>query len=188
MMEIKHGDPENFVSIFQRYKKPYTLFAYSYVKDMNEAEDIYMDSIMRLWENRKSLPDDIHIPSYLLTAVKNRALNYLRQVNTKTDTNENLSEHQTRELNFRIASLEACNPSELFTDEIQQIVKSTLDNLSEYTRLIFFMSRYENKTNKQISLELGINIKTVEYHISKSLKELQKHLKDYLPLFLLGFF
>ncbi|MDR2920021.1 MAG: RNA polymerase sigma-70 factor [Tannerella sp.] len=185
-MTNRRGISEFFSSIFEQFKRPYTLFAYSYVKDMNEAEDIYMDVMMRLWENRKELPDDIHYPSYILTAIKNRALNFLRQQNTITDTNEYVTIHQLRELNFRISSLEACDPTELFTDEIQQIIKETLANLTEYTRLIFFMSRYENKTNKEISQELNINIKTVEYHVSKALKALRKSLKDYLPFFISG--
>jgi len=185
-MTVKRGESEVFSSLFEQFKKPYTLFAYSYVKDMNEAEDIYMDVMTRLWENRKELPDDIHYPSYVLTAIKNRALNFLRQQNTVTDTNENMTAHQLRELNFRISSLEACDPTELFTDEIQRIVKETLIDLTEYTRLIFFMSRHENKTNKEIAQELEINIKTVEYHIGKALKALRKNLKDYLPFIISG--
>lgn len=177
-----------FSTVFTQFRKPYILFAYSYVKNMDEAEDIYMDVMMRLWEKRKDLPDNIHFPSYVLMAIKSRSLNYLRHQKVVAETNENLTDHQFRELNFRISSLEDCNPTELLTDEIQQIIKATLDNMNEYTRLIFFMSRYENKTNKEISNELGINIKTVEYHISKSLKALQKNLKDYLPLFILGLF
>lgn len=178
---------EIFSSVFMQFKKPYTLFAYSYVKNMDDAEDIYMDVMTRLWENRKTLPENVHFPSYILTAIKNRALNHLRQQKNSYDANENLINHQFRELNFRISSLEACNPTELFTDEIRHIIKITLDNMTEYTKLIFSMSRYENKTNEEISRELNINIKTVEYHISKSLKILQKNLKDYLSLFILGF-
>jgi len=186
-MPKERGELELFSSLFERFRKPYILFAYSYVKDMDEAEDIYMEVMMRFWENRKELPDDIHLPSYLLTAVKNRALNFLRQQNVRSDTGQMLTEHQLRELNFRTSSLEACDPIELFTEEIRQIIESTLQDVPEYTRLIFFMSRYENKTNKEISEELKINIKTVEYHISKTLKLLRKNLKDYLPIILLGF-
>lgn len=177
---------ENFSSVFERYKKPYTLFAFSYVRDMEEAEDIYMDVMLHFWENRKKLKADIHLPSYLLTAVKNRALNYLRHQSVITDTNDAITEHNLRELNFRITSLEACDPSELFQEEIKQIIEQTLENLPEQTRIVFFMSRYENKTNKEIAEELNINIKTVEYHITRSLKVLRTNLKDYLPLILLG--
>jgi len=184
----KHIELDRFSSLFEQFKKSYTLFAYSYVRDMKDAEDIYMDVMMRVWENRMELPVDIHFPSYILMAIKNRALNFLRKQTTVLNTKEDITGDQLRELNFRITSLEACDPSELFTDEIEQIVKDTLDNMAEYTRFIFFMSRYENKTNREISQELGINIKTVEYHISKALKVLRENLKDYLPFFILTLF
>lgn len=188
IMNKERSESRTFSSLFEQFRKPYILFAYSYVKDMNEAEDIYMDVMMRFWENRKELPGNLHLPSYLLTAVKNRALNHLRNQSVRTDINQSLNDHQLRELNFRISSLEACEPTDLFTEEIRRIIKNTLKDLPEYTRVIFFMSRYENKTNKEISQELKINIKTVEYHITKALKALRTNLKDYLPFILLGGF
>ncbi|MDF9830118.1 RNA polymerase sigma-70 factor [Parabacteroides sp. PF5-6] len=186
-MDNEHGEVRTFSSLFERFRKPYIRFIYSYVKDMDEAEDIYMDTMMRFWENRKELPGNTHIPSYLLAAVKNRALNALRQQSVRNDAGQFISEHQSRELNFRISTLEACEPSELFTDEIRRIIDYTLRDLPEHTRMIFYMSRYENKTNKEIAQELNINIKTVEYHITKTLKVLRANLKDYLPFLLLGF-
>lgn len=186
-MDGERKELRTFSSLFEQFRKPYILFAYSYVKDMNEAEDIYMDVMLRFWENRNELSDDLHLPSYLLTSVKNRALNSLRQQNVRNDAGQLLTEHQSRELNFRISSLEACEPTELFADEIRQIIQTTLQELPDYTRLIFFMSRYENKTNKEIASELNVNIKTVEYHITKALKSFRHNLKDYLPLFLFGF-
>ncbi|MDR0699789.1 MAG: RNA polymerase sigma-70 factor [Tannerella sp.] len=175
-----------FSSVFERYKKPYVLFAYSYIRDMDEAEDIYMDVMLHFWENRDRLPEDLHIPSYLLAAVKNRALNYLRHRQVISDTHSGLLEHEQRELNFRISTLEACEPSQLFADEIKHIIDDTLNHMPERTKVIFFMSRYENKTNKEIAQKLSLNIKTVEYHIGKALKALRTNLKDYLPLFFIG--
>lgn len=185
-MKENKSELDLFSAVFEQYKKPYTLFAYSYVRDMDEAEDIYMEVMTHFWECRKELSENIHLPSYILTSVKNRALNSLRQQQVRTDANEHLSHHGVRERDFRISSLEACDPSELFSDEIQRIVEDTLQSLPEQTRLIFFMSRYENKANKEIAETLGVNIKTVEYHITRALKAFRKHLKDYLPFYLLG--
>ncbi len=51
----------------------------------------------------------------------------------------------------------------------------------------FEMSRYECRTVKEISEELSISPKGVEYHITRSLKVLRVALKDYLPVFYLLF-
>lgn len=149
---------------------------------MAAAEDIYMEAIIQYWEKRKELPADTNIPGYLLTSVKNKALNHLRHLAIRTDAEDQLYDHRQRELNFRIASLESCDPSELFTIEVKEIIRKTLDELPEQTRTIFFKSRYENMTNREIAAELDLSIKTIEFHISKALKLFRSRLKDYLPL------
>lgn len=154
---------------------------------MAVAEDIYMEAISQYWEKRYDLSSDTNILGYILTSVKNKALNHLRHLNVRTDAEDQLYNHRQRELNFRISSLESCDPTELFTSEVKQIIRDTLDELPKQTRKIFFESRYENKTNREIAAELGISIKTVEFHISKALKLFRSRLKDYLPAFLIWF-
>ena len=43
------------------------------------------------------------------------------------------------------------------------------------------MSRFENKTVKEIAEETNITAKGVEYHISRAVKMLRDNLKDYAP-------
>ena len=152
---------------------------------MAAAEDIYMEAIIQYWEKRKELPADTNIPGYILTTVKNKSLNYLRHQAIRTDVEDQLYDHRQRELNFRISSLESCDPSALFTVEVKEIIRKTLNELPEQTRAIFFKSRYESKTNREIAAELEVSIKTVEFHISKALKLFRSRLKDYLPALLI---
>lgn len=174
-----------FSALFARNKEAFILFANSYVRDMAVAEDIYMEAIIQYWEKRYDLSPDTNIPAYILTSVKNKALNHLRHQSIRMDAEDQLYDHRQRELNFRISSLESCDPSELFTNEVKKIIQDTLNELPEQTRTIFFESRFENKTNREIAAELGISIKTVEFHISKALKLFRLRLKDYLPVFLI---
>jgi RNA polymerase sigma-70 factor (ECF subfamily) len=44
------------------------------------------------------------------------------------------------------------------------------------------MSRFENKTRKEIADELNMTSKGVEYHISKALAALRVNLKDYYTI------
>ena len=50
------------------------------------------------------------------------------------------------------------------------------------TKRVFMMSRFEQKSGKEIAEALGITVKGVDYHIAKALKALRISLKDYLPL------
>lgn len=85
---------------------------------------------------------------------------------------------------MRISSLEACEPEALFSAEVQELIKKTLDKLPEKSSRIFMMSRYEGKSYQTIARETSLSVKSVEFHISKALTALRKDLKDYLPALL----
>ena len=94
-----------------------------------------------------------------------------------------ISSKMTRDLNYRLSTLQACDPEEMFSSEITRIVQETLQSLPEQTRRVFEMSRYECRSVKEIAEELSISPKSVEYHITKSLKYLRISLKEYLFVF-----
>ena len=62
------------------------------------------------------------------------------------------------------------------------ILHKSLDALGRQTRRVFMLSRFDGMSNRQIAQELGISEKSVEYHVTKALKQLRTDLKDYLPL------
>ena len=177
----------SFNEIYTSYYKKSFFFAKSYVHDDLAAEDIASDSLIKLWEKLKTEKID-YIEPLLLTILKNKALDYLKHEEVKRTAFESMTDWHHFELSTRISTLEACNPDEIFSEEVESIVRETLDLLPEQTRRIFLLSRFENKSNKEIAEEMKISIKGVEYHISKALKVLRVSLKDYLPLFYFYFY
>ncbi|MDD6080092.1 MAG: RNA polymerase sigma-70 factor [bacterium] len=176
---------EDFTTLFERCRKPFTQFAYSYMRDWEVAEDIFSEAMIQYWTKRNELEADTNPRAYILTLIKHLSLNYLRHQQVRITVEEELSQSMEREQAFRIRTLQDCDPQELFSEELQQLVRQTLQQLPEQTRLIFFKSRLEGKRNGEIAEEMGLSVKSVEYHITQALKALRKQLKDYLPLFLL---
>lgn len=185
MDEKVKKEREDFTTLFERCRKPFTQFAYSYMRDWEVAEDIFSEAMVQYWMKRDELDVDTNPRAYILTLVKHLSLNYLRHQQVRITVEEELSQSMEREQAFRIRTLQDCDPQELFSEELQQLVRQTLQQLPEQTRLIFFKSRLEGKRNGEIAEEMGLSVKSVEYHITQALKALRKQLKDYLPLFLL---
>jgi len=170
----------SFNEIYTAFYRKSFLYVKSYVHDDMAAEDIVSDALIKLWERMKR---EVVVPvrPFLFSILKNSTLDYLKHQTIKRDVHGKIEKALTRELEIRKTSLEASDPSDIFSTEIQQIIQRTLQSLPERTREIFVLSRFENKPHKEIAELFGISQKGVEYHISQSVRELRLALKDYLP-------
>ncbi|MEL5893331.1 RNA polymerase sigma-70 factor [Bacteroides sp. GD17] len=169
-----------FSRFFQENQEKFLAFAYSYLRDKAEAEDVLMESMIVLWENRDRWEENSNLHALLLTIIKNKCLNLLEHKQVRLRAEEDINSHSQRELSLRISTLEACEPDQIFDTEIQHIVHKALQGMPEQSRTIFMLSRYQNLPNKQIAEQLNISLKTVEAHMTKALRILRLELKDYL--------
>ncbi|MEG2574302.1 MAG: RNA polymerase sigma-70 factor, partial [Bacteroides sp.] len=165
--------------VFKRQQQQFIRFAYSYVRDVDEAEDIVMGAFTTVWERRNELLEHTNIPALLLTAVKNSSLNYLQHQEVRMNAEQRISNKQEKEMALRISTLEACDPNKLFCKEIQSLVHKAIEKLPTSSQQIFVLSRIKNLTNKEIAEQMNLSVKTVEFHITRSLKQLRTSLKDY---------
>lgn len=178
---------KDFAKVYERNYKRSFLFAKSYVHDDLVAEDIAAESLFKYWQICKESEENIS-EAMLVTILKNKSIDHLRTEMHKQVAFENMTEIAMRNLEIQVSALEACDPNELFSAEIQQIVQDTMKTWPELTREIFLLSRYKNLSVKEIAEKKSLTPKAVEYHITKSLKALRIALKDYLPLWLIWFY
>lgn len=178
---------KDFAKVYERNYKRSFLFAKSYVHDDLVAEDIAAESLFKYWQICRESEENVS-EAMLVTILKNRAIDHLRTEMHKQIALESMAETAMRNLEIQVTALEACDPNELFSEEIQRIIQQTLKTLPEQTREIFWLSRYENLSVKEIAEKKNLTPKAVEYHITKSLKAMRIALKDYLPLWLIWFY
>jgi len=175
--EIKHIR-ELYESCYSRFLR----FAKSYIPNNEIAEDVVLESLMYYWEHRSVVVNETQAPSYILTVIKHKCLNHLRQLQTQRRAEEYLNQLDQWELNLKISTLNACNPERLFSEEVKIIINRTLTSFPMQTREIFIRSRFLEQSHKRIALDMGLSTKSIEYHITKSLKVLRMALKDYFPI------
>ncbi len=184
---IRQGNKEVFRYLFEIYYRRLLLYAKSYVGDPDTAKDIVQDLFINLWEKRKNLVITSSLSSYFFRAIHNRCIHFLRHKKVVAKYKEkHLLKLKEAEIMY--------NTSVDFTlsgvqfNEIRDILKRTYDSLPAKTREVFRLSREEAKSNQVIANTLNINIKTVEYHITKVLKVFHNALKDYFILSVLFWF
>lgn len=174
---IAKDNREAFAALYQRYWDKVFAVALHRLYDVHEAEEVVQEIFLSLWARRNSLQLTHSLQTYLSVAVKYKVINHLaRQYRRQLQLDE-LANTAPENLN---STAEWLNEKELRSQ-----LEKGIGNLPEKCRIVFLLSREENKTYAEIAAELNISQKTVEAHMSKALSTLRQSLKVAAPLFLL---
>lgn len=169
----KKGNRKAFDTLFLKYYSILCAFGKYYIP-IEDAEEVVLDIMMWLWENREFQNIETSLRSYLFRAVRNRCLDLISKNQTKKRCYEHMFAEEMQK------SFE--DPDFYVAEELMGKIEKAVMKLPESYRVAFEMSRYQDKTYKEISKELNVSIKLVEYRIQQALRILRVELKDYLPL------
>lgn len=180
--EMNTLDVKSFNRLFTEYYSKFLRFALGYVHDIEIAEDFVSEAFTTYWENYNILTDHGNPQAYILTAIKNKCLNHLKHLQVRQRAFQQINQYSESRLSISISLLRECDPEFLFSKEIQDIMKDTLNRLPHKTREIFNLSREKGLGHKEIADIMGLSTKAVEFHISKALKALRLSLRDFITL------
>lgn len=171
---VKAGSYPAFNEIYNRHWTVLFGSAYNILRDKEACMDLLQDIFIWFWENRLQW-ELTSCKGYLLTAVKFKTANYIR--NAK---NRGLIIHQLANL-----SIENNESEEFEAKQLEEFIKSIAGRLPDRCREIFQLSRYGYLSNKEIASKLQISEKTVENQLTIALKRLRQKLSaSYLFLLL----
>ncbi len=141
-----------------------------YVADLDEAKGLVHEVFIAMWEKLETLPEDTNFRSYLYTAVRNRSLNYLRDMKRQV-----MIDHVPEDL----LSVEN---DDLVAKELELEIEMAIQSLPEKCRMVFELNRMEGLKYSQIAEKMAISVKTVEAHMSKALSILRERLGEFLSV------
>jgi len=162
--------------LFRTYYQPLCNYAYTFVQDRDEAEEIVQATFMSVWEKRDTLEIKTGVKPYLYAMVRNACLNLIKHEKIK-------QQHVAHELTLSDHSIESVSQT-VMASELESKINLALNKLPEQCRLVFKLSRFEELKYAEIADQLNISVKTVENQMGKALKIMREQLKDYLPVLL----
>jgi RNA polymerase sigma-70 factor (ECF subfamily) len=165
---IGKGNSVVFKQVFMSNYESLCRYAFTILKNAEEAEDVVQSMFVKLWEKREELEVKHSIRSYLFKAIYHQCINQL--------------EHRTVKLKHQLhIAHEMHAETQLpgtFQHELEENIIAAINSLPEQCRIIFMMSRYDELRYAEIAAHLNISVNTVENQISKALKILRAKLKD----------
>lgn len=170
---LQNGEEVAFEAIFKSYYTMLCNFAYSFLGDKDESEEVVQSTFLTIWEKHDSIDIQVSLKSYLYRSVNNSCLNKIKHNKVK-------AVHRERALGDEQVFNEDASEN-LISDELQHQIDIAINALPPKCAEVFRLSRFESLSYAEIAEQMGISIKTVENQMIKALKTLRIELKDYLP-------
>ncbi|NQY66933.1 MAG: sigma-70 family RNA polymerase sigma factor [Flavobacteriales bacterium] len=171
---LRDGSNEAYRYVYTHYFPLLCKRSFQIIQDIDTSQDLAHEMIIKMWEKRNDIKDDQKILSYLLKAVYNSSLNYIRDESRKqkridgaVETNEDIK-----------------TPDYTSEQELLLKINQVLEQEDELRQKIFRLNRFEGLTTQEIGKQLDIPISKVQYNIGKVMVQLHIHLKEYLTVFI----
>ncbi len=165
---IRQGDKSAFEAVFKQYYRTLCEYAFTIVKDSDDARDTVQSVFLKIWERRQELIITLTLKAYLYRAVHNTCLNRIKHESIKT---------KYVRMSIGDGRVEGRQP-EVFMNETEKKINAAIENLPEQCRNIFKMSRFEELSHAEIAQKLGISVQTVANQVTKALKVLRAQLDN----------
>ena len=136
-------------------------FAYSYMKNREDAEDVVSESIIKALKSVKSLKDEENIKPWFYKIIVNTALNNLKKRNRLVYISEELDSEKGKNDDYSALSFE-----------------SLTEKLDVRYKGIIVMRFFENMSIKEIAQTLDMNENTVKTRLYRGLEILRIQLGD----------
>jgi len=170
--QLNEGNEKAFDRIYKIFSPRVFSFAFSFLRDRSEAEEIVQEVFLKIWDKRQHLSPSGSFESFLFTISKNTILNNIRE-----------TKYHRVFLEYK-----RFNPDpdpvldhELNCRELETIYQEAIDKLSPRKKEIFILNQKHALTYNEIAQKLGISIKTVRNQMDAASAEI-RHLISRLEI------
>lgn len=171
VIDLMKGNEKAFSKVFNMYSGDVYSYSISMLKNKELAEEILQDVFLNIWQHRERINPGLSFKSYVFTITRNLTFNLLKKVAISRKLKEEVF-YTSQKLYSHI--------EETIESSDYEIIKTTaIDQLPPKRKIIFEMSRNEEKSYKEISDELNISLSTVKGQMSKALTSIRNFLKTH---------
>jgi RNA polymerase sigma-70 factor (ECF subfamily) len=166
---LKAHDLPAFGQLYKHTRNRLYIYAISIIKDEAAAQDIVQELFLTMWEGRQFEHIHTGLVPYLVKAVRNRSLDYLKKEQNRVKIRNELA---------LLANGQTTSSDKLTTQELRAELASAVSRLPPMPARVFQMHYIEKLSYTEIADILKISTSTVSNHMVKGLKLLREYLKN----------
>jgi RNA polymerase sigma-70 factor (family 1) len=165
---LQHGKEAAVKQLYDLHYQALCYYADKLLFNKEEAEDIAVESFLKLLRKKDDFDNLKDIESFLFTSARNACIDVLRKTKRREKDHETLA--------FLSEPDSFPDDKEMITAMTLQTIYAEIENLPQQCKLVFQAIFIDGKTTSQIAEEMGISPQTVLNQKSKAIQVLRMKL------------
>ena len=170
------GDERAYVELVNRYKDRLFNFVVQFLGDVEQAEDVVQDTMIRLYEKKHYYKEIAKFSTWIYTIARNLANTELRKRKRRKTTY--LSQMSKEERQYEIPAIQDDVDQSLHNEFIQDRIKSAISKLPEHYKMVIILRDIQELSYDDISNIVGVPLGTIKSRINRARLQLQADLQD----------
>jgi len=174
---FQDGDEQAYVELVNRYRNRLMTFVYRFVNDMEKAEDIVQDTLMKLYTHRHYYRNIAKFSTWIYTIAGNFAKTELRRKKRHKVTN--LSQMGFDDREYQLPSVEPETGETAQGHFAEKKIQMAIQELPLHFRTVVILRDIQELSYEEISKIVDVPLGTVKSRINRARLQLQQSLKEF---------
>ena len=173
---FQEGDEQAYTELVNRYRDKLMTFVYRFVNDMEQAEDIIQDTMLKLYTHKHYYRNIAKFSTWIYTIAGNLAKTELRKRKSRKVTN--ISQMGPEDRDYELPSVAPETDEVVQSEYIEKKIQAAIQNLPLHFRTVTILRDIQELSYEEISKIVEVPLGTVKSRINRARLQLQKELKD----------
>jgi RNA polymerase sigma-70 factor (ECF subfamily) len=179
---LQRGDHSALGRLIARWQRPLAGFAYRYVQNAADAQDLVAETFVRLYQRRERLRSDTNLAAWLFTTLTNLCHNHHRWRRRHPTVAFGPALGPTgepAEPGLDPASAEAGPGDALVRDEAVEALRAAIDALPHDLKATVLLHHYEQLSYREIAAITACSERGVETRLYRARLQLRQRLASF---------
>jgi len=176
ILRFQKGDEQSYVELVNRYRDRLINYIYRFVNDIESAEDIVQDTLVKLYTHKHYYKNIAKFSTWIYTIAGNLAKTELRKKKTRKVTN--LSQIGPEDKDYELPSVEPETDKIVQSEYIEKRIQEAINKLPLHFKTVTILRDIQELSYEEISKIVDVPLGTVKSRINRARLQLQKELKD----------
>ena len=149
-------------------KHPIFRYAYYMLKNMQDAQDVTQEVLIKIWKKKEEVPSIKNIRAWTITITRNTCLDFIKSKKGESFSWDDNMDAPTRTNPFE----------ELRLNDESNWIKILMNQLPVNQKDVFYLRHFEGNSYKEIGETLKLDESKVKVYLHRARKTIKKSLEE----------